>query len=305
MEPQGCVERHGGLVCLFLSGLVQCELGEPQISVDTHWGHINKSGWVKSTTTHSDPELLWGLCVTFFTGVGAGPGAPLGCCHHKLVSRRHRTVSSAATGAPHSPHGPGAGPLDPAHTGRITCSCNSCSLFHRSVHSLIHDVHVSDIWSTYGCPGSSWNFYSGLCSHEQSTKMQKWQPTAGTLTPSWCLCEIFMHITAWEAPSWAGRGACRPLVQRKGSMSLSKQLLTTFTSNWRWKTKGPLKTAIAGRSHIIYNWSEKQGPSSLTMWSQTQVCLGPTGSWLLKVTGLCPFAAPQLNHTPDRAQKTS
>lgn len=133
--------------CVFLPfRAVQCELGEPQISVDTHWGHMNQSGWVKSTTTLSDPELLWGLCVTFFTSVGAGPGAPLGGCHHTLVSCRHCTVSSAAIGAPHSPHGPGAGSLDPAHAGRITCSYNRCSLFHRSVHSSVHDVNVSDIW---------------------------------------------------------------------------------------------------------------------------------------------------------------
>ena len=190
-------------------------------------------------------------------------------------------------------------------TVRITCSWNSCSLFHRSVHSLIHNANVSDIWSTYGCPGSSWNFYSGWCSREQSTKMQKSQPTAGMLTLSLCLCEILTHITAWEGPSWAGRGACRPLGQRKGSASLSKQRLTTFTSNCRWKIKGPLKAAVAGRSHIIYNWSEKQGPSLLTMWNLTQVGQGPTGPWLLKATGLCPFAAPQLNHTPDRARKTS
>lgn len=67
-----------------------------------------KSGWVKSSAAHSDPEPLWGLC-----GAGVGPGAPLGGCHHTPVSVG--PALSALQPAPHSPRGPGAGPLDPAH----------------------------------------------------------------------------------------------------------------------------------------------------------------------------------------------
>ena len=58
--------------------------------------------------------MLWGVCVTFFTGVGVGPGPLWGAVitHLSAVG----TALSALQPVPHSPRGPGAGPLDPAHS---------------------------------------------------------------------------------------------------------------------------------------------------------------------------------------------
>ena len=58
--------------------------------------------------------MLWGVCVTFFTGVGVGPGPLWGAVITRLSAVG--TALSALQPVPHSPRGPGAGPLDPAHS---------------------------------------------------------------------------------------------------------------------------------------------------------------------------------------------
>lgn len=92
----------------------------------------------------------------------------------------------------------------------------------------------------------------------------------------------------------------------KGRAARPSQTAARYVYLWvQMKNQGATEGSCRREKSYRFNWSEKQGPSSLTMWSLTQVGQGPTGPRLLKATGLCPFAAPQLNHTPDRARKTS